>query len=290
MRIKSCAFSGSWYPGTARACEDAILGFIQDTGKGKEDIGSPCIGGIVPHAGWVFSGSIACRVIQALVPDKGQGVDTVVVFGAHMHPSDSGFVLASGGVDTPLGPIETDGNLAAALASCTGLASLSPGDFPDENTLELQYPFIRYFFPTARIVAAGIPPAADLAGQAGQAVVEAAQRLGRTIRVVGSTDMTHYGASFGFFPAGRGRAAVDWVRNDNDAAGIEALTALDHEKIIRQGLSRRNMCCAGAAAAAAAACKKNGAVKGICLDYATSYDASASDSFVGYCGVVFSKG
>jgi len=284
MEIKPCAFSGSWYPGTARECETSILGFIEDDRKRGKKTVPACIGGIVPHAGWVFSGRIACRVIRSLVPEDGPGVDTIVLFGVHMHLSDPGFVLTSGGVDTPLGPVDADGDLATEFASRTGLTQLSPDAFPDDNTLELQYPFIRYFFPEARIVAAGIPPS-DLADRAGEAVVDAARNLGRTIRIIGSTDMTHYGPNFGFSPAGRGRVAVDWVTRENDAAAVEALTALDAQGIISQGLSRHNMCCTGAAAAAAAACKKKGAVKGICLDYATSYETSRSDSFVGYCGM-----
>ncbi len=286
MEVKPCAFSGSWYPGTARECENKITGFIEEDLRRGNDIAKACIGGIVPHAGWVFSGRIACRVIRSLVPKGGQSVDTVVLFGAHMHPSDSGFVLVSGGVDTPLGPIEVDEELTAALVSQTGLTPLSPIAFPEENTLELQYPFIRYFFPKAMIVAVGIPPA-DISGRAGEAVVDAARTLGRDIRIIGSTDMTHYGPNFGFSPAGRGRDAVDWVTRDNDAAAIQALADLDVRQIISQGLSRHNMCCPGAAAAAAAACKKKGAVKGICLDYATSDEISRSDSFVGYCGMVY---
>jgi AmmeMemoRadiSam system protein B len=283
MEIKPSAFSHSWYPGSARECEQAILGFTRENqGSGSS---GPCAGGIVPHAGWVYSGRIACRVIQALVPETGS-VDTVVLFGAHMRPSDPGFVLASGGVDTPLGPIEADGELAAALAAEAGLAPMSPTAFPDENTLELQFPFIRYFFPEARLVAAGIPPS-DLAQKAGEAVVDAARDLGREIKIVGSTDMTHYGPNFGFSPAGRGKAAVDWVAKENDGPAIDRLTALDVPGIVRQGLDRHSMCCCGAAAAAAAACKKKGAAKGICLDYATSYEISRSDSFVGYCGMVY---
>lgn len=297
MEIKPSAFSHSWYPGTAGECESAISGFIKENNKRDPGIPGLCIGGIVPHAGWVYSGRIACRVIAALAPEKegtrgagsGHGqedVDTIVLFGAHMRPSDPGFVLASGGVDTPFGPIEADGELAEALADRTGLAPMSPATFPDENTLELQYPFIKFFFPHVRLVVAGIPPS-DLARQAGEAVVAAALALGRTIRIIGSTDMTHYGPNFGFSPAGRGSAAVDWVAEENDGPAIDGLAALDWQEIISQGMNRHNMCCSGAAAAAAAACKKMGAAKGLCLDYATSYETSRSDSFVGYCGMVY---
>lgn len=282
MEIKPSAFSHSWYPGDAGECEQAITAFVKENCRQKDPLPARCVGGIVPHAGWVFSGRIACRVIQALSHDA--SADTIVLFGAHMRPSDPGFVLASGGVDTPLGPIETDAALAECLARVPGVQALSPAAFPDENTLELQYPFIRYFFPEVKLLAAGVPPSED-ARRMAEAVVDGAKNLGRRMLVIGSTDMTHYGPNFGFEPAGR--QAVDWVSEFNDAAAVAALATLDGDEVIRQGLQNRNLCCSGAAAAAALACKKMGAAQGISLNYATSYEISRSDSFVGYCGMVF---
>ena len=285
MEIKSTAFSGSWYPGSAKECEKSVQGFLQfgsDPGNN--------IGGIVPHAGWVYSGAIACRVIASLV-SQSSIPDTIILFGAHMHPSSPAFLLDSGAVDTPLGIIEADGELATIVVNALAkqgqvIRALSPGAFPDENTLELQFAFIRYFFPNARILVCGVPPS-DQAVRIGEAVVEGANALGRKIRIIGSTDMTHYGPNFGFEPAGEGEAALDWVRQENDARAVRALEEMDVSGIIAQGLTNHNMCCSGAAAAAVAACKKMGVVKGICLDYATSYEISRSSSFVGYCGMVY---
>ena len=63
---------------------------------------------------------------------------------------------------------------------------------------------------------------------------------------------------------------------------------MDGTQIIHQGLTRHNMCCAGAACAAAAGAKKMGAVKGVCLDYSSSFDPlQPGDDFVGYCGMIF---
>ena len=64
---------------------------------------------------------------------------------------------------------------------------------------------------------------------------------------------------------------------------------MDEEAIIAQGLENHNMCCPGAVAATAAACKKMGAVNAVEVDYATSFEKTASDSFVGYSGILYSK-
>ena len=117
--------------------------------------------------------------------------------------------------------------------------------------------------------------------------VEEAQNLSKDIRIIGSTDMTHYGPDFGFIPAGTGEKAVAWVKNENDGNAIQAMKKMDASKIIAQGLDHKNMCCSGAAAATATACKKLGAVKAVKLDYATSFEKSASASFVGYAGILY---
>nr|WP_320193710.1 AmmeMemoRadiSam system protein B [uncultured Desulfobacter sp.] len=292
MGVRKMAFAGSWYPGSAGQCRSAIERFTDDPGIGEDakKLDNP-VAGIVPHAGWIYSGKLACRVFSALAQGS-RVVDTIVLFGVHMHAASQALVLDCTAVDTPLGTIEMDRELTQALVRRAGtqgitLEQLDHNRFPEENTLELQYPFMKYFFPQARIVVCAVPPS-DAAKALGVAAVEVAKDLGLSLAVVGSTDMTHYGPRFGFEPAGSGRAAFDWVSKENDAAAIEALTAMDEKQIVHQGLTRHNMCCAGAACAAAAAAKKMGAVKGVCLDYSSSFDPlQPADDFVGYCSVVF---
>jgi AmmeMemoRadiSam system protein B len=77
------------------------------------------------------------------------------------------------------------------------------------------------------------------------------------------------------------------VRDENDRRVIDAMTRMDPEAVIREGLSNDNACCSGAAAAAIAAGKTMGAQKAETLIYATSYDKSPGDSFVGYVGMLF---
>lgn len=118
-------------------------------------------------------------------------------------------------------------------------------------------------------------------------MVETAGKLGLSIVVIGSTDLTHYGPNYGFTAKGRGKTAVDWVSKENDRRVIDAMLRMDPEAVIREGLTNDNACCCGAAAAAIAAGKAMGAEKAEQLAYATSYDKSPGDSFVGYVGVLF---
>ncbi len=290
MEIKQTAFAGSWYPGTAGACETAILKYLTE-GQGR--LTGDFAGGIVPHAGWHFSGSIACRVIASLLPGDtiatadniaADAVDTILLFGAHMHRQSEPFIMTQGLIETPFGNIEVDGELVDKICAGISIRKRSPKKFPDENTLELQYPFIKYFFPRAKIVVCGVAPS-TFAGIIGSMAVDEAAKLGRHVRVIGSTDMTHYGPDFGFTPAGVGKKAVEWVA-ENDQSAIAVMKEMDTAGVIAQQ-DHRNMCCPGAVVATLAACKKKGAVKGIELDYATSFERSGQESFVGYAGLVY---
>jgi AmmeMemoRadiSam system protein B len=80
---------------------------------------------------------------------------------------------------------------------------------------------------------------------------------------------------------------VNWVRNKNDRRVIDAMLAMDPEKVIQEGLTHQNACCSGAAASAIAAAKHLGAQQAETVAYATSYDKSPGSSFVGYVGIVF---
>jgi AmmeMemoRadiSam system protein B len=77
------------------------------------------------------------------------------------------------------------------------------------------------------------------------------------------------------------------MRNENDRKIIEAMLSMDPEKVISEAMAHHNACCSGAAATAIAAGKQLGAEHAESITYATSYEKSPGDSFVGYTGIVF---
>ena len=83
MDVRKADFAGSWYPADSKACEREIQTFLGE-GKHTALLGSEFVGGIVPHAGWYYSGSIACNVIHTL--SKGRAPEVIMVFGMHLHP------------------------------------------------------------------------------------------------------------------------------------------------------------------------------------------------------------
>mgnify|MGYP000321383092 CR=1 FL=1 len=283
MSLRKSVFSGSWYPADARACENQIQDFLEE-GKDRSTSLSNPVGGIVPHAGWYFSGSIACNVIHQVA--KAAGPDVVVVFGMHMHAGSPRVIMPEGEWETPFGPLAVDTSLANEITRQYDFQLESPTRFNQDNTIELQMPFIRYFFKDVRVVAMGVPPTPETQALA-ESVVEISRNLDLGIAVIGSTDLTHYGPNYGFTSKGYGAEAVEWVRNENDRSVIDAMIRMDARAVLEEGQKKSNACCCGAAAAAITVGKALGAEKAEELIYATSYDKSPGDSFVGYVGIVF---
>jgi AmmeMemoRadiSam system protein B len=283
MDVRRSDFAGSWYPGNESDCKREIEEFVAHT--------IPCpnaekggIGGIVPHAGWVFSGRIACNVIQCLGNDSTP--DTIVIFGRHLHSSSKNYIMSEGSWATPLGDLEIDHELADGLISEFPFVVETPSYYEQDNTVEVQLPFIKYFFPNTKILPVGAPPALPSL-KIGRRVAEISKSMGRKILILGSTDLTHYGYNYGHTPKGVGQKAVDWVKNENDKRVVDLMMAMDAEGVVAEALKNHNACCSGAVAAAISAAKSLGAQEGKKLIYSTSYDVRPDDSFVGYAGILF---
>lgn len=283
MEVRRSVFGRQgWYPEDPDLCLAAIKRFIRDLPEPADD--EPRLhGGIVPHAGWHFSGKIAAGVFHHL---SRQRPDTIVVYGMHLGPGSAIHMMDRGAWETPLGLLEIDGELAGPLLH-EFKVSIETADYHrQDNTIELQLPLIKHFFPEAKILPVGAPPKPETLALA-ERVAELATAQGKKILAVGSTDLTHYGVNYGFTPAGSGPEAVGWVREKNDALVIERLLALDPEGVIETALKNSNACCPGAAAAAVRTALKLGATSAQKLTYATSNEIAPGASFVGYVGLVF---
>jgi len=274
MKIRRRTLPPGWYPEGEAATEQAIRRYLAEIPEGGNTAGA----GVAPHAGWEFSGGVALKVFLNLKKD----IDTMIVVGGHL--SSSGGVIAAfeEGYETPLGPISADLEL---LEKIENKITVSEDIYPD-NTVEVQLPFVRYFFPRARALALRAAPSDD-AIKLGEALAAAAGELERKIAVVGSTDLTHYGRNYGFSPAGEGEAALRWVTEVNDKGFIDCLLKMEARKALEHARENHSACSAGGAVAALSFARASGSMKGELLRYLTSYDIFPSESFVGYAGIIF---
>lgn len=275
-------FGGNWYPARESKCRAQIEEWVLDLPR--VELPARLCGGIVPHAGWAFSGRVACYVI-GLLAQKARA-EVVVVLGSHMAPYSPEWIMGSGSWDTPFGALPIDEQVAGDLSRLLGVPAVDALDVSPDNTVELQLPFIRYFFPDARLVPLALAPRESCLS-AGATIGRYLNERERGAIVLGSTDLTHYGPNYGFAPAGGGEKAANWVKRENDRRFIERVLDLDAAGALKTALKDHNACCPAAACAALEAGKAMGAKTAREILYANSWDLHPASSFVGYVGVLF---
>lgn len=246
------------------------------------------VAGIVPHAGWVFSGAVAATVFGCIQAKSDPA--TFILLGAiHQWGVNRNSVYAGGAWSTPFGNVEVDNDTASVLLAQAGdlLVEDERAHF-DEHSIEVQIPFIKYFFPKAKIVPIQIVPDED-AVVTGRRIGEIVSQAKKEIVVVGSTDLTHYGDNYQFAPRGYGPPALKWLK-ENDERIITLCLGMHADRIIAEAQTHKNACGAGAMAATVSAAKAMHAKKGVLIEHTTSHEVMREGDFemgVGYAGIVF---
>jgi MEMO1 family protein len=281
MNRRKRALPRGWYPFDGKDCKGEIESYLEGWTPSQLQL-TKGLGGIVPHAGWYFSGKLAARVFHALkLKSK---VEVVVLYGGHLSTEDLPRIVIEEACETPFGDIEIHAGFVKNLMGRMDIKKESPTS--GDNTIEIQLAMVKYFFPEAKLVAIRSPLSLK-AETLGKEVAAIAKKEGISILAIGSTDLTHYGPNYGFLNKGVGPASVDWVKKENDKGFIDRALRMDAEGLLKHALENDSACSAGAAISAMATSKALGVEKGILLDYYTSYDIMPDDSFVGYAGVLY---
>ena len=292
MPVRTAAVAGQFYDASPDACREQIEQMLPDAPL-DVDLPPKILAGVVPHAGWVFSGSLAALVFSA-IKQQLDSVETFVIFGAvHAVRTQNALLYDSGSWQTPLGSIDIDQPLADdVLAQFPNLICPDCPSHNREHSIEVQVPIIQHLFPSAKILPLLIPPT-DQAPQIGAAVAPLLKNTEKTIICIGSTDLTHYGPSYFFTPHGAGPDALQWAKNTNDRYFIDLALSLQADRLVDAAQTYSNACGAGATAATIAAAQQLGATQGYLLAHTTSaeitqqkFQQSSQDS-VGYAAIVF---
>ena len=285
MIVRQPVLAGTFYAAAEMRCRDELRDCVAQS---PDLLAGVMVGGLVPHAGWRYSGKVAGRVFNALAGSRTPG--TVVIFGAvHAVRGRQAALFSSGCWETPIGPVEVDARLAERVLGHTNLILDDAYAHEQEHSIEVQVPFIRHLLPGAKILPIMVPPMPN-AAEVGESVARTIQTYRSDAVVIGSTDLTHYGPSFGFTPQGIGPQGLHWAKGVNDRRMIQRILALDAASIVPEAAGHRNACGPGAVAATVAAARMLGADRAVLLEHTNSRevtgDESAQDA-VGYAGIVF---
>jgi AmmeMemoRadiSam system protein B len=290
VSIRKPAVAGQFYGGTQAECL-AEIGECLPVRDLNIELPDPITAAIVPHAGWVFSGELAATAFK-VIQQVNKDVDSFIIFGAAHRYYDGGAVVDdSDAWETPLGQVEIDTELVAQIVAKGAIADA--GAHRGEHSIEVQVPFIQHLFPTAKIVPIIVPVAdfdSDFGSRVGQLIQE---QTDKKIVCIASTDLTHYGPSYGFCPEGTGEAALKWACEVNDMEFIDLALRMETDELLKAALDKGNACGPAAAATMVAAAKAMGRICGVLLGHTTSNDImktkfnETSEESVGYAAIVF---
>ena len=282
VKIRRPTQAGAFYEGNAESLKKQIEDcFLHKFGPGKipevVEAGTRKIVGLVcPHAGYMFSGSVAAHAYYELALDGTPEV--FVIFGPNHTGYGSALAVMNEGVwRTPLGDVEIDSETANQIVRESRIVDVDDSAHRFEHSIEVQLPFLQYLYGSKFKIVPICFLMQDLssAREVGQAVAKVL--ADKNAVIIASSDMTHYEP--------HERAAK------KDRLALEAVEAMDEAKFYSIIETQRVSACGyGPIAALITAAKILGAKEAKLLCYKTSGDVIGDySSVVGYAAVSFKK-
>jgi len=278
MQNRTPAVAGMFYPKETEKLKSLVNDcFLSNYGPAKippTDSKKKIYGVICPHAGYVYSGPIACHSFYAISSNP---IELFIIVGPnHWGIGCNVASMKDCSWETPLGNVEVDSQAAKELADISELIELDFFSHTKEHSLEVQVPMLQEVFSNKFKILpiAMIDQTQNTAVELGRCIAKITKK--NNAMIIGSSDFTHYEEN-------------DYAHKQ-DMALIEPILNLDLETFYEVLNSKKITACGyGAIATTMVACKELGATKGELLKYATSGDVMGDkSSVVGYGSIIFS--
>jgi len=275
MQIRTPAVAGMFYPSEknklTKLIEDCFLHSF-GPGKNPKKIGKKIFGVICPHAGYVYSGPIACHSINSI---SSESPELFIIIGPnHWGIGRSVATMTDCIWETPLGNVEVDSESAKEISQLSKNIESDFFSHTREHSLEVQIPILQKTFSNFKILPISlVNQSKEIAKDVGLTIAKIAKK--KNVMIIGSSDFTHY--------------EPNEFAHEQDLALIEPILEMDVDKFYDVLQKRKVTACGyGAIASTIIACKELGATKGELLKYATSGDVTGdTSSVVGYGSIVF---
>ena len=264
--LRTPVVAGQFYPADEEALRRELAGCVPAAERRRY------LGGLCPHAGYIYSGATAGELFGRLdVPG------TVVLLGPKHRAEGAPYaVWPAGAWRTPLGDAPVNDEVAAAILEKCPLLEADEAAHRAEHSLEVVVPFVQFVNPAAAIVPVALGPMSwARVAATGEGLAAALAPYRDDVVVIISSDMTHYESA----------AAAE----RKDALALERLTALDAEGLLEVVRAHDiSMCGVWPAAVALMAFRALGGTAGTLIRYANSGETSGDyDHVVGYAALSF---
>lgn len=264
--IREPAVAGQFYTSDPKRLKDQLEKFLL-----TESVKTKVLGAIVPHAGFIYSGTVAGSVYARInIPE------TVVILGPNHHGIGSKVALYPPGEwKTPLGNVSINENLSALIESNDNQVKMDDTAHLYEHSIEVQVPFLQFLRPDVSIVPICLG-FADFSScnSLGLSLAQAITEYKKDVLIIASSDMSHY-------------QPADKARHE-DLLAIHEVLALNSEGLYSIVKGRGiTMCGIIPATVMLVAAIALGASKSELIRYATSGDVSGDfNQVVGYAGIM----
>src|SRR6266446_2467655 len=184
--VRNAAVAGMFYPADPRVLAGELEELLGEVEQAGPRLGFPKAL-IVPHAGYIYSGSIAARAYDELAAARGIVRRVVLLGPVHRVPVRGLAIPTDDAFATPLGSVPID---RAALEAVRDLPQVVASDRAhlQEHALEVQLPFLQRQLGSFALAPFAVGDASV------QEVAQVIERLwgGPETLIVISTDLSHY--------------------------------------------------------------------------------------------------
>lgn len=192
--LRPPAVAGSFYPSAV----DELNSVLEDCfvthhlgPRGNKIPRVGLIGGVVPHAGYVYSGACAAHLYSCLSND----IERVILLGVnHRSRGHKAALSPWDSWQTPLGKVSVDRGFSESLAEVVSWLGYDERPHSGEHSIEVQLPFLQrilgaFAFVPISLAHISLPDCAEL----GRAIAEVFQRekSEKTV-ILASSDLNHY--------------------------------------------------------------------------------------------------
>ncbi len=264
--IRNPVVAGQFYPGEPDQLRSMIKGLVDEKAVKGEVIGL-----VSPHAGYIYSGSVAGASISRV-----KFKDTFIIIGPnHTGRGDPLSIMTEGVWKTPLGEVEIDAELSEQILATSSHLQEDYVAHQYEHSIEVQVPFLQYFKPDIRIVPIVLAYSTGaIYKEIGKEIAKAVKESNKEVVIIASTDMTHYESQES--------------AQRKDTLAIEAILDLNEDELLKRVDELDiSMCGYAPTVSLISAAKELGATGAELVKYQTSGDTTGDYSaVVGYAGVI----
>ncbi len=264
--IRQPAVAGTFYPADPKALRDQIASCLKPTSTKITAKGI-----VVPHAGYIYSGSVAGQVYSQInIPDR-----LIILSPNHTGLGVPFSINNRGAWRLPMGNAQIDEKLADRLMKECPLLEVDTEAQMHEHSLEVQIPFLQFLKKDFRFVPITLGHLSlKQCEELGEALAQVIVQEKEPILIIASSDMNHY--------------ENQTITLEKDQWAIDKILTQDPKGLFDTVHSKKiSMCGIIPTTVMLATCNKLKAKRTLLVDHKTSGDVSGDfEKVVGYAGLI----